>query len=156
MDSADKVIWVLPFLAALDVISTLYVESLGGSLAGHEAGFFTSFFVRAGWVYVYIPVYLLIIIGISYAMWYIKNKKLDPSNTVDKAVFVLLVIAACFIYVKLTSAFIVNFFLPSIDSQKINVLYINMLIYASSAFSLILYLWHDIVVWVKTDGEEKQ
>ena len=156
MDSADKVIWVLPFLAALDVISTLYVESLGVSLVRHEAGFFASFFVRAGWVYVYIPVYLLIIIGISYALWYIKNKKLDPSNAVDKAVFVLLVIAACFIYVNLTSAFIVNFFLPSIDSQKINIFYINMLIYASSAFSLILYLWHDVVVWVKTNGEEKQ
>ncbi len=156
MDSADKVIWVLPFLAALDVISTLYVESLGVSLAEHEAGFFASFFVRAGWVYVYIPVYLLIIISISYALWYIKNKKLDPSNAVDKTVYVLLVVAACFIYVNLTSAFIVNLFLPSIVSREISVFYINMLIYASSAFSLILYLWHDVVVWVKTNGEEKQ
>jgi hypothetical protein len=101
-------------------------------------------------------VYLLIIIGISYAMWYIKNKKLDPSNAVDKTVYVLLVVAACFIYVKLTSAFIVNLFLPSIVSRGISVFYIKMLIYASSVFSLILYLWHDVVVWVKTDGEEKQ
>jgi hypothetical protein len=156
LDSVDKVIWVLPFLAALDVISTLYVESLGYPLISHEAGLFAGFFVKAGMVYVYAPIYLLLIIGFSYVFWYIKNKKLDPSNPVDKAVFMLLVVAACVIYVNLTAAFIVNFLLPSIFSRGISEAYIKVLIYLSSAFSLGLYLWHDVVVWVKSNGGEEQ
>jgi putative Mn2+ efflux pump MntP len=156
LDSVDRVIWILPVLAVLDVASTLYVEGLGFPLISHEAGFFAGFFVRAGLVYVYIPLYLLLIIGVCYILWFIKNKKLDSSNQVDKVFFVLLVLAACFIYVNLTAAFIVNFLLPSIVSRGIDEVYINLLIYASSAFSLGLYLWGDVVVWVKGPDEEKQ
>jgi len=32
VDNVDNVIWGFPFLGVLDVISTLYVESLGYSL----------------------------------------------------------------------------------------------------------------------------
>lgn len=45
LDSVDKIIWVLPFLSVLDVISTLYVESLGYSLALYEAGFSLDIFL---------------------------------------------------------------------------------------------------------------
>jgi len=48
LDGVDKIIWVLPFLSVLDVISTLYVESSGCSLELYEAGFFAGYFVGVG------------------------------------------------------------------------------------------------------------
>jgi len=109
LDNIDKVIWILPFLGVLDVTSTLYVESLGYSLALCEPGFFARFFVVAGLIYFYIPAYLLIIVGLAYALWYIKNRKLDSSNFFDKIIFLFLVGVACYVYMRLTDAFIGNF-----------------------------------------------
>ena len=155
MDSVDWVIGILPLLAVLDVASTLYVQSLANPSL-HEVGFFANFFAKAGLLYVYIPVYLLLIIGLAYVLWYVENKELDSSRALDKIIFLLLVVVACFIYTTLTAAFIGNFFLPSIVSRGINWFNIQVVIYVSTAFSLGLYIWHDVITWVKSDSEEEK
>ncbi|MEM3823518.1 MAG: hypothetical protein QXH87_01145 [Candidatus Bathyarchaeia archaeon] len=156
LDSVDKVIWVSPFLGVLDVISTLYVESLGYSLSQYEAGPLAKIFVNAGLTYLYIPVYLLTLSGFAYALWCIKNRKLDPSRTFDKILFLLLVGTACYVYMRITVAFIGNFLLPYRSSGRISWSSINLLIYLSTAFTLSLYLWRDVLVWVKSDDYKKR
>jgi len=156
LDSVDKVIWVLPFLAVLDVSSTLYVESLGYSLELYEVGFLASFFVGAGLTYFYIIIYLLIIIGFAYVLWYIKNKELNPSRFFDKIVFLLLVGVACYIYMRLTAAFIGNFLLPYIVSGRTSWVLVAFLAYLSTAFALSIYLWQDVVTWVRASGNKKE
>jgi len=68
LDSVDKIVWVLPFLSVLDVISTLYVETLGYSLALYEVGFFAGYFVGAGLTYVYVVIYLLGVSVVAYVL----------------------------------------------------------------------------------------
>jgi len=155
LDNVDTVIWILPFLGILDVISTLYVESLGYSLAFYEAGLFARFFVSVGLIYFYIPVYLLIIVGLAYVLWYIKNRKLDSSNLFDKIVFLFLVGVTCYVYMRLTDAFIGNLFLPYFIARGISRLSVAWLIYLSTAFTLSLCLWRDVIEWVKTDGNKE-
>lgn len=156
MDSVDKVIWVSPLLGALDVISTLYVESLGYSLVRYEAGLLARIFINAGLTYLYIPVYLLILSGFAYVLWYIKNRKLEPSRTFDKILFLLLVGTACYVYMRITVAFVGNFLLPYRLSGRISWSSINLLIYLSTAFTLTLYLWRDVILWVKVGGNKKK
>ena len=91
LDSVNKIIWILPFLSVLDVIFTLYVESLGYSLALYEAGFFAGYFVGAGLTYVYVVIHLLGVGVVAYVLWYIKNKKLNSSVFFDKVFFLFLV-----------------------------------------------------------------
>lgn len=117
LDSVDKTIWILSFLSILDVISTLYVESLGYSLVLYETGFFAGYFVGAGLTYVYIVMYLSSVSIVAYVLWYIKNKKLNSSVFFDKVIFLFLVGVACYIYVRLTVAFVGNFMLPYFVSR---------------------------------------
>lgn len=156
MDNVDKVIWVLPFLGVLDVISTLYVESLGYSLALYEVGFFARYFVCAGLIYVYIVIYLLSVSVAAYLLWYIKNKKLNASLFFDKIIFLLLVGVVCYIYIRLTVTFVGNFLLPSFVGGRVSRFLVNLLIYLSTAFTLGFYLWRDVVAWVRVNGGEKE
>lgn len=156
MDNVDKVIWVLPLLGVLDVLSTLYVESLGYPLMLHEVGFFARLFVSAGLTYVYMVIYLLSISVFAYVLWFIKNKKLSSSSFFDKIIFLLLVGVACYIYMRLTEAFIGNFLLPYFISGKVSWFSITLLTYLSTAFTLSLYLWRDVVMWVKANGNKKK
>lgn len=156
MDSVDKIIWVSPFLGVLDVVSTLYVESLGYSLSQYEAGPLAKIFVNAGLTYLYIPVYLLILSGFAYVLWYIKNRKLDSSRIFDKILFLFLVGMACYIYMQITVAFIGNVLLPYRLSGRISWSSINLLIYLSTAFTLTIYLWRDVILWVKSRGNKKK
>ncbi len=152
LDSVDKFILVLPFLAILEVASALYVESLGYPLVRYEAGFFSRFFVGAGLTYVYAVIYLLIIVGFAYVLWYIK-KKLSSSHSFDKVIFLFLVSVTCYIYMRLTAAFIGNFLLPHILSRGVNWFSLNLLIYLSTALSLVFYLWRDVIIWLRAKGE---
>ncbi|MDI6691107.1 MAG: hypothetical protein QME50_04455 [Candidatus Bathyarchaeota archaeon] len=156
MDSVDKVIWVSPFLGVLDVVSTLYVESFGYSLSQYETGLLARIFINAGLTYLYIPVYLLTLIAFAYVLWFIKNRKLDSSRTFDKILFLFLVGAACYIYVRITAAFIGNFLLPYRVSGRVSESLINLLIYLSTAFTLTIYLWRDVILWVKANGNKKK
>lgn len=159
MDSIDKIIWVLPVLAVLDVASTFYVDSLGYSLARYERGFFASIFVNAGLVYAYVyaAIYLFIIVGITYVLWYMKNRKLKRSEMFDKVIFIVLVGVTCFFYVRLTMAFLTNFLLPYILGRCIGLFWLDLIVVLSALFTLAYYLWHDVTVWLMSDdGEQKQ
>lgn len=158
MDEVDNVVWVLPFLALLDAVSTLYVASLGYSLGLYEQGFFPGFFVRAGstYAYVYAVIYVLIMTGVAYLLWYIKNRGLVPSRRFDKGLFVVLVVVTVYIYMRLTAAFILNFLLPNVLSSGIGLFTLTVIIYASCALSLSIYLWRPVLSWVRTDGIEKE
>lgn len=156
LDSVDKIIWILPFLSVLDVISTLYVESLGYSSVLYEAGFFARYFVGAGLTYVYIVIYLSSVSIVAYVLWYIKNKKLNSSVFFDKVIFLILVGVACYIYVRLTVAFVGNFLLPYFVSGRASWFSINLLVYLSTAFTLFFYLWRDVIDWVRGNDGEKE
>lgn len=154
LDSVDRVIWILPFLGVLDVASTLYAESLGYSLLIYEAGGVARFFVEAGLTYVYVAIYLLGLCVFSYGLWYIKNRKLNSSNSLDKIVFLLLVGVACYAYMRLTVAFTINFLLPYSRTMYIPFSMITVIVYLSTAFTLALYLWRDVATWVTQNANE--
>jgi hypothetical protein len=73
-------------------------------------------------------------------LWYIKNKKLNPCVFFDKVIFLFLVGVACYIYVRLTIAFVGNFMLPYFVSGGVSWFSINLLVYLSTAFTLFFYL----------------
>jgi hypothetical protein len=154
LDNVDKVIWILPFLAVFDVVSTLYLESLGYSLTLYETGLFARFFVSVGLFYFSIPIYLLIIAGFAYVFWYIKNRKLDSSNLFDKAIFLMLVGVTCYFCMRLTDAFIGNLSLPYLVTRETSRFSIALLVYLSTAFTLSVYLWRDVVTWVMASGDK--
>ena len=140
LDSVDKIIWILPFLSVLDVVSTLYAESLGYSLAVYEAGCFAGYFVGAGLTYVYVVIHLSSVSVVAYVLWYIKNEKLNSSVFFDKVIFLLLVGVACHIYVRLTVAFVGNFLLPYFVSGRVSWFSVNLLVYLSTGFHSIFLL----------------
>jgi hypothetical protein len=152
LDNVDKVIWVLPLLAVFDVVSTLYTESLGYSLALYEVGFFARFFVGTGLIYVYIVIYLLTISGIAYVLWFIKNKKLSPLQFFDKILYIFLVGTACFIYMILTASFTGNLLIPYLADARVSWFSAIFLVYLSTAFTLTVYVWRDVAKWVKAKG----
>ncbi len=152
MDGLDNVIWVLPILAVFDIASTLYVDSLGYHLIQYEGGFFARFFVHAGLTYVYAVIYLLMMVGFAYALWYIKNRLLSPSILYDKVFFVILVGATCCMYTTLTATFIGNLFLPY-TFYRGNMLSLNAIVYLGTILGLAFYLWSDIADWLTTQGE---
>jgi len=154
LDSVDKIIWILPFLAIMDVISTFYVQSRNFDLNQYEVGFFARLALLSGVIYVYAVIYVLIIFGFSYALWYIK-KKLTPSQVFDKIIFVLLVAVTAYIYVTISATFIVNFFLPAIVERNINWYSVVLVTYAVTLGSLIFYVGQDVMVWLRSKGEQK-
>lgn len=156
VDNIDKVIWASPFLGILDVASTVYVESLGFSLVQYEAGFLARFFVAAGLTYIYIPVYLLILSVFAYAFWYIKNRILDSSRAFDKLIFLFVVGTACYICVRITVTFIGNFLLLYRISGRVSWPMTSLFICLSTTFTLALYLWRDVLLWVKVGVGEKE
>jgi len=156
LDSVDKVIWVLPVLGVLDVISTFYANSLGYPPMLYEAGILARYFANFGLTYIYIPIYLAILIMFSYIFWYVKNEKLDSSRFLDKILFFLLLGAVFYVYMRLTVAFSVNFLLPFLISGKLSLFLVDLLIYLSTAFTLILYTWHDAVKWIGGSEESER
>jgi hypothetical protein len=157
LDAVDRVIWILPFLALLDVISTFYTASLR-PLANYNWELFANLFLGAGSIYVYpyAIIYLAIVVGVAYALLYIKNRKLRPSHTPDKVIFLVLVGVIFYIYMRLTAAFLMNFFLPTIIERGINMSELVLVIYVGSALSLGFYLWGTVLSWVRRIESEKK
>ncbi len=155
MDSVDKIIWILPFLAMMDVISTFYVQSRNFDLNRYEVGFLARLALLSGIIYVYAVIYILIILGFSYALWHIK-KKLTPSKVFDKVIFVFLVAVTAYIYVTISATFIVNFLLPAIVERNINWSSVVLVTYAATLGSLIFYVGQDVMVWLRTKGEKNE
>ena len=158
MDAIDNVIWILPFLALLDVISTFYTEILGHSLQSYGWELFASFVYvfPSFYAYFYALVYLLIVVGIAYVLLYIKNKVLKPPRTLDKAVFLILIGVVFYIYMRLTTAFIMNFFLPTIIQRGLDMFQLTLIIYAGSVLSLGFYVWDTVFSWMRHDDSEKK
>jgi hypothetical protein len=156
LDNVDKVIWVLPLLGVFDVISTLYTESLGYSLALHEVGLFARFFASTGLIHVYIAIYLLIVSGIAYILWFIKSKRLSSSQFFDRILYVFLVGVACFMFMRLTASFTGNLLIPYFADATVSWFLAIFLVYLSTAFTLTLYLWRDVAKWVKASGDENK
>lgn len=156
MDEVDNVIWVLPFLAFLDVLSTFYAAGQGYVLGASEGGSFSSFFV-AGSIdgYLYALIYMLVMVGISHLLWHIKTKVIKPPSRFDKALFVAVVVVTVYVYARLTAAFLLGFFLPEIQSRGISIPLLAILIYAFSVLSLAVYLWRAVVSWVTANGSKK-
>lgn len=156
MDSVDYTICVLPVLAALDVVSTLYVASLGVSLFYYEAGFFARLAVLSGLIGVYAVVYVLIVVGFAYFLWRVKNRMLNPLDFGDKLLFLSLVCAVCYVYITLTVVVIGNFFLPHIVRRGISVFSFNAVVYFGSALGLFFFLYGDVVVWLRGGIKREQ
>jgi hypothetical protein len=155
LDRVDKVIWVLPILGILDVLSTFYAEWLGYSLLLYEVGSLASFFAELGLLNAYIPVYLLFLVGVAYAFWYIKNRVLHPSHAFDRVLFLLLVIVAGYVCVRLTATIIGNVLLPYYISGKVSSSAIMFFVYLSTALALTLYLGQGVLMWLKTTDDQK-
>jgi len=133
-------------------MSTVYVESLGYALTTYEGGFFASFFVHAGLIYVYAVVYVLVVVGIAYVFWVIKNRVLDPSKALDKVFFVAVVIASCYAYVTLTATFIGNLFLPHVIHRGINMSSVTGIICLGAILSLVFYIRGDVSLWLRSSS----
>jgi hypothetical protein len=155
LDNVDRVIFVLPFLSVLDVISTFYVASLGFSPALYQVGFLARYFVSAGFTYVYIVVYLLSVSVVASVLWHIKNRKLN-SSLFDKIILLLVIGVAYYIYVRLTATFVGNFMLPFFASGRLSEFSVNVLVYSSTSLALGSYLWRDVVAWMRRNGREKE
>lgn len=156
MDSVDKAFWILPVLGFLDAVSTLYVTSLGYHPKMLEVGFFARLSGTSGLVYGFAVLYLLGLTALAYALWYVKGKWLDPRYSADKAVFLLLVMILCVLYVGVTAAFAGNLLLPYVADGSISQMTLTLVLYSSTAFSLGLYIWRDVVGWVRTEGDRKE
>jgi len=115
----DGVILLLPFFGFLDLISTLYAQYRGYSLGKFEIGFFASYFVKAGALYYYIPLYFLILFGMVAGMIYIRSKLAPSSGWPDKMVFLLLVICVGVIETKLVGTAVSNMLLTMATRTEI-------------------------------------
>jgi hypothetical protein len=158
LDAIDTVIWVLPFLALLDVISTFYIAGRGYALGSYEWELFALLFVLGGsfFVYLYAVIYMVIMVGIAYALLFVKNKELNPSRRSDKAVFLILIGVVFYIYMRLTAAFIMNFFLPSIIQRGLGMFQLTLIIYAGAFLSLGFYVWDTVLSWMRHDDTKKK
>jgi hypothetical protein len=158
LDAIDNVIWVLPFLALVDVISTFYIAGRGYALGSYEWELFALLFVRGGsfFVYLYAAIYLLIMVGIAYVLLFVKNKELNPSRRPDKAVFLILLGVVFYIYMRLTAAFIMNFLLPNIIQRGLGMFQLILVIYAADFLSLGFYVWDTVLSWMRHDDSRKK
>jgi hypothetical protein len=158
LDNIDNVIWILPFLALFDVISTFYAWSKVSSLQGYNWELFASFFVGAGSIYAYFyaVIYVLIVVGIAYVLLYVKNKVLKPNRTPDRIIFLVLVGVVFYIYMRISAALLMNFFLPTIIERGLNMVQLPLIIYAGSALSLGFYVWDTVLAWMRSSGDKKK
>lgn len=146
LSNLDKVILVLPVLGVFDVLSTLYAGYLGYSLERYEVGFLAGFFARHGLLYLYIPVYLGILVGMTWVLVHIK-KKLNPSVSFDKFIFLLLVGAVCFIYARLFGTIVMNVFLSS--GRKVLSGIAEWAVYLFTLGYVVMLVWRDVVEWMR-------
>ncbi len=142
----EKVILVLPVLGVFDVLSTLYISYLGFPLEKYEGGFLAGFFVRHGLLYLYVPVYLGILFGVAWVLLHIK-RKLNPSASLDKVVFALLVVVVCFMYARLFGAILMNLLLLS--EGKVSGGIVEWVVYLFTIGYVVMLVWRDVMEWVR-------
>lgn len=145
----DKVILVLPILGVFDVLSTLYAGYLGYPLEKYEAGFLAGFFAMHGLLYLYVPVYLGILVGMAWGLLRIK-RRLNPSVLLDKVVFLLLVGVVCFVYAQLFGTILTNIFLFS--NRKVSKGMMEGVVYLFTIGYVVMLVWRDVLGWIR--GEQ--
>ena len=156
MDSVDKAFWVIPILGILDVTSTLYMTSLGYHPRVLEIGFFARVSEPSSLVYGFAAAYVVGLFALAYALSHVKSKWLDAQHSADKVVFLLLVVILCILYVGVTAAFAGNLLLPYVADGSVSQPVMSLVLYLSTAFSLGLYIWHDVLGWLRANESKKQ
>ncbi len=156
MDSVDKVVVVLPFLAILDVVAALYVKSLGDPFAKNKVGLFANFLSGIDLIslYIYVVAYLIVMFGLAIALLYLKDR-LESSSDLGRLGLLAVAGIAGFLYVVLSEGLIVNFFLRSILDRGIDLFWLTGVVYFAAAFSVGFYVWHDLVAWVRPADAKK-
>jgi len=156
LDSVDKVVVVLPFLAILDVVAALYVKSLGDPFAQYKVGLFAKFPSGIDLIslYIYVVAYLIAMFGLAIALLYLKDR-LESSNDLGRLGLLAVAGIACFLYVVLSEGLIVNFFLRSILDRGIDLFWLTGVVYFAAAFSVGFYVWRDLVAWVRPVDAKK-
>ena len=142
----DKVILVLPVLGVFDVLSTLYLGYLGYPLERYEAGFLAGFFARHGLLYLYVPVYLGILVGMTWAILRIK-RKMRTSALLDRCVFLLLVGVVCVMYARLFGTILMNLLLLS--DRQVSDGITEAVIYLFAIGYVVMLVWRDVVEWMR-------
>ena len=155
LDSIDKVLWVLPFLAVLDVVAALYVKSLGTPYSGYDVGLFAKllFTTSQTYLYIHVFVYLIVAFGIITALLYVKSR-LNPSCAVGRMGLLAVVGITCVVYVVLSEGFIINFFLQPILDRGIDLFWLAGVVYFAAAFSVGFQIWHDVIAWMRSNGKK--
>jgi hypothetical protein len=69
--------------------------------------------------------------------------------------FLALVGVVFYVYTRLTTTFLMNFFLPMIVQRGINVFALTLVLYGSCALSLGIYLWKPVLAWVSYNETKK-
>lgn len=155
MDSVDKVLCVLPFLAVLDVIAALYAKGLGTPYSWHDVGLFASYLFTTSQIYLYMHVfvYLIVAFGIVTVLLYVKSR-LDSSRVVGRLGLLAIVGIAAVVYVVLSEGFIINFLLQPIIDRGIDLFWLAAIVYSAAAFSVGFYVWHDVILWVRSNDKQ--
>jgi len=138
----------LPILGVFDVVSTLYVSSLGYPLEKIEVGFLASFFARKGLLYLYIPVYMLILCLAALFMLYVE-KSLDYNLLIDRIVLILLVGAVCTVDSTLISTIISNLAV-SLQIQMSRFILLKNMTFVTAFIAIFLFLFNDLKMAIKT------
>lgn len=156
MDNVDKILCILPFLAILDVISVLYVKSLGDPFATYRLSLFADFLSGTDLIsiYVHVVVYLIVMFGLPLVLLYVKDGFGTSSVLGRVGLFTVATIAGA-LYVFLSEGFIINFFLRSVLNRGIDLFWLTTVVYLAAAFSVVFYIWNDLVSWVRPADARK-
>lgn len=156
MDNIDKVLCILPFFAILDVISVLYVKSLGDPFATYRLSLFADFLSSTDLIsiYIHVVVYLIVMFGLPIVLLYVKGGFGASSALGRVGLFTVATIAGV-LYVFLSEGFIVNFFLRSVLGRGIDLFWLTTVVYLAAAFSVVFYIWNDLVSWVRSADARK-
>jgi hypothetical protein len=155
LSNLQKAIVILPFLGLEDVLSTFYAEYGGYSLKVYESGSLARLFMDAGWLYLYIPLYLVILSCMALIMFYIQNN-LRPSLLLDKVVFLLLVGVVCFMDAFLSSVIVSNLLFGLGKHTTVNMSGVRVLTGVSVGFAILAYMKNEAVQFLSSNlsGDE--
>jgi uncharacterized membrane protein len=142
---------LLPVLGVFDLCSTLYVHLLGYPLDKYEAGLLPAFFAKAGFFYLYIPIYFAILFVVSFGLYHISND-LKPSVLLDKLIVLLIAGTVCFIYARLTGVILSNFLFNANFISRTSVMWSG---YITATLVVLAFVYKELLKFLTFSGEEK-
>ncbi|RLG90164.1 hypothetical protein DRO34_06080 [Candidatus Bathyarchaeota archaeon] len=155
MDNLDIAVWLFPLLGVFDVASTFYIWGKGYSPEQYEVGLFASYFMRMGLIYLYVPIYLLILFLFSYILWRMK-RSLDPYSKTDRFIFGLLVFVVCFGYAKLLTVIVSNVLLPRYIEGAVSRQLVELSVFIVCVFQMVWFIRDALTSFYRAEetGEE--